>query len=152
MATGGHDWLDHARQIASDRESGATAIAADCSELFLSYLEMEIPTSLSTLHANLKEIASIVLAGQPTMAPVIRVVNAALLAVHRKNDIEAAISGARSTCQEWLETLDTGKEQIAANGVSLLPRRGRVVTISYSSDVERVLLNGPRIAPQDGGA
>ncbi len=141
MATGRHNWLNRARRIAGDRESGATAIAANCSELLLSYLGSEIPASLSALHANLEEIASIVLAGQPTMAPVIRVVNAVLLAADNKNNIDAAFSQARNACQEWLETLDTGKKQIAANGVSLLPRRGRVVTISYSSDVERVLLS-----------
>jgi translation initiation factor eIF-2B subunit delta len=141
LATERRDWLNRARQIAGDRESGATAIAANCSQLILSYLGGETPTSLSALHANLDEIASIVLAGQPTMAPVIRVVNTALLAAHSKNSLDATVSLVRSVCQEWLELLDAGKEQIAANGVSLLPRRGRVVTISTSSDVERVLLS-----------
>jgi translation initiation factor 2B subunit (eIF-2B alpha/beta/delta family) len=141
LATERRNWQDHARQIARDRESGATAIAANCSQLILSYLDGETPTSLATLHANLEEIASIVLAGQPTMAPVIRVVNAALLAAYRKNSLDAAVPLVQNACQEWLEKLDAGKEQIATNGVSLLPRRGRVVTISTSSDVERTLLS-----------
>jgi translation initiation factor eIF-2B subunit delta len=141
LATERRKRQDRARQIARDRESGATAIAADCGKLILSYLDGETPTSRSTFHANLEEIASIVLAGQPTMAPVIRVVNAVLLAAHSKADTEVAIARVQSACEELLETLDTGKGQIAANGVSLLPRWGQVVTISASSDVERTLLS-----------
>jgi translation initiation factor 2B subunit (eIF-2B alpha/beta/delta family) len=141
LATEMRDWQDRARQIAGDHESGATAIAADCGQLILSYLDGETSASLSTLHTNLEEIASIVMAGQPTMAPVIRVVNAALLAAYSNNSLDTVIAQVRNACQEWLGTLDTGKKQIAANGVSLLLRRGRVVTISTSSDVERTLLS-----------
>jgi translation initiation factor 2B subunit (eIF-2B alpha/beta/delta family) len=139
--TGRRDRLSRARQIAGDRESGATAIAADCGRLLLSYLDGETPASPSALRADLEEMASIVLMGQPTMAPVVRVANAALLAASRENDIDGVVSEARSACRRWLDTLDTGKERIAANGVSRLPRRGRIVTISRSSDVERVLLS-----------
>lgn len=140
LATHRDSWLASAQRIADDRESGATAIAADCCRVILSYLAAQPSGSVSEFQNDFRKLASVVLSGQPTMAPVVRVVNAALLAADSESVIEEAASQVQNVCQEWLEALETGQERIATNGVSLLPRQGRVVTISHSSDVRRLLL------------
>lgn len=140
MAAAERNWLHRARQIAGDRESGATAIAVDCCQLVLSYLDAEAPASVSGLRAVLEEMATIVLHGQPTMALVIRVVSTVLSAADIGKSFDEADNYVRIACREWLEMLEADKERIATNALQLLPRQGRLVTISHSSDVWRLLL------------
>lgn len=133
------DWHELVRRVAADRESGASQIAHDCAHALIAYLEQEQPETSSRLSSDLWWLTCEILAGQPLMAPVVRILNRALLLSGAAEDPVMS----RQRLREYAAGYFSDGQQVARRLVEvaseILPQGGTVLTLSHSAAVAGAL-------------
>lgn len=132
-------WREQVHSAATDRVSGAQAIAVSTARAVLSYLEEERPGSVDALRHDLGEIAERMVRGQPSMAPVLHLLNDVLLAVEASGVVSEARHHVRSASQSFAEATPQIERKMRAAALGHLSPSGTLVTISYSSAVASML-------------
>lgn len=82
-----------------------------------------------------------VLDAQPAMAPLVALARDVLDALEDVDGVEAARTAATEAADHFRGGLDTRTQVVAGRASSLLPKTGRVVTVSSSSTVKAALLH-----------
>ncbi len=137
----GLDWQAQIEQITTDRHSGANQIAQNCALMLLSFTEQrQKPAALDDLHGTLLRITCKILSGQPSMAPVVRVLNDAMLVAKRARDVDEAIGELRRVCQEYVGWVGSTSDYIAKQIQPLISPSATVLTISFSNTVANCLV------------
>lgn len=137
-------WHERLVAIAEDRSSGAREIAAQVADLFYDYA---IHYSASdSPESDLQGAVQKLIAGQPSMAPVIRICNDILLQVQIEDSPSRIVQSIAELTEGYRTLLATSDQAIAAEFLGQLAGGKRVVTLSYSSTVLAALrasvLNG----------
>ncbi len=135
------NWRELVKQIASDRVSGAAPLARETAHALLMFIRQANPADLAALHAGLLEIARCILGGQPSMAPVLRILNDVLLACTKAPALGEALEAVQDVCRTYESTLVQAGQHISEHVRTLLGSAARVVTISHSSVVARSLID-----------
>jgi len=141
-------WRELIARIAADRISGASALARDTARALLAFAHQEAPSDLATLRLSLQAIAHSILAGQPSMASLLRILNDAMVTCARATSPDEALNGLQRVCQAYESALAQATERIAEHVWPVISAATRVVTISHSSVVARSLAK----ARQQGAA
>lgn len=134
-------WRELVEQIAADRVSGAAPLARETARALLAFVHQEKPSNLMALRTGLLEIARCVLGGQPSMAPVLRILNDTLLACAKVPTLEEALNEVRGICYAYESALRQASQHISEHTQALLGAVSRVVTISHSSAVAQSLIH-----------
>lgn len=132
-------WREQIRQIATDRESGASQIARNCAQVLITYLEQEQPDSNSQLNDDLWGMARDILTGQPSMAPVVGVLNQALLFADASIDPATTCQQLKEYAADYISEGHQLTRRIAEIALHVFPQDGTVITLSRSAAVANAL-------------
>jgi methylthioribose-1-phosphate isomerase len=132
-------WKEQVSQIAGDRESGASVLARACASALIAYVEQSLPATLGEMREDLLAIADDILSGQPSMAPLVQILNRAVLAVGQSRALDAAVAALRRVCLDFVALVDQAAQGIAEAALGVLPSTGTVLTLSYSTAVAKAL-------------
>lgn len=141
-------WREHAERIAADRGSGASALAQSCAGALIAFTEQEQFASMGTLKAGFLELATVILRRQPSMAPLVNLLNQASLALEQVDTPEEARAQLCRVSRAFAGFVDGALSQVAESALSVFPSSGTILTLSYSSAVTKSLL----LAKQRGRA
>lgn len=131
-------------EIADDRMSGASSLAAKGAAA-LAIFAFECPAKSSDeFWEELVAVARELRQAQPAMAPLLHLADRALRAAQGLTDTGSMREAVRLAAEAFATELQTGTEQIARIGASLLADGVSVVTVSHSSAVLGALLNAHR--------
>ncbi len=127
--------------VANDRVSGASEVAINCAQALIAFIEQEQPHfgSAWQIEAGILRLARRILSGQPSMAPVIRVLNDSALAARDANSVKAAEAAVRAVCLRYIRHIEGASERISQHAAEVLQGVTAVVTLSFSSVVFRAL-------------
>lgn len=120
------------QQISEDNSSGAAQLAEQGAQLLLECLKCEMAEEIWALGRALVD-------AQPSMAPMINLVNHLFKAIKSLEDTQAIKEKGKTAVQGFLEGLGTGVEKIKAHALALLKDKRKVMTHSYSSTCLEVL-------------
>lgn len=134
-------WRELVGDAANDRISGAQSISVATANAVQAYLNQCGSVPIETLRDDLRQIAANVLQGQPSMAPVLRILNDVLFAVDTGDNWQSASQAVQSACERFIETAAQADLEMQRAAASVLPFAGTVVTLSYSSAVVSILRN-----------
>lgn len=130
--------------LRADTVSGAAVVAGTAAEVLRRAAVRIRAGSLEELRWGLGEVAMKVLDAQPSMAPLVRLLQDVLAAVEAADTLEGARHAAANAAEEFRTGLDERAEAIAARTGDVLPTEGMVATISSSSTVRTALLRWVR--------
>ena len=133
-------WRQSIEAIANDRKSGASEIASVCLDVMADYASHSLPSvSLYEVKDDLVRAAERLLSGQPAMAPVLCICNAALLAVERSTTSQEALGSLHAAMSALRQRMQNARSEIAGRFLSAYSEIQSVVTLSYSSTVAAAL-------------
>lgn len=135
--------------LRADTVSGAAVVARTGAEVLRRAAVRTEAGSLEELRWGLGEVAMKVLDAQPSMAPLVRLLQDVLAAVEAVETLEEGRLAAASAAERFRADLDARAESVAERAVAVLPGEGMVATISSSSTVKAALV---RWAGRDSGS
>jgi len=138
---------DQIRAIGDDRLSGARELAQKGAHLLIALAEESRAASGEVFQRELLRTGQALIKAQPSMAPLVNLVNRSLSAVQEETDLEGAKRALLTTAQGYADHLERSVERIAQRILPLVPH-GLVLTHSFSSTVLAALLH----AKQEGQA
>lgn len=133
-------WRARFEEIALDRVSGASTIAVNCASALAAFSKDARPPGLTALHQQLHEVTTQVLQGQPSMAPVLNVLNRGCLAVEAAQTLSQAQAALYEAASRFQAQTQAAVQKIPEHAYQVLAHTGTVATISYSSAVVGSLL------------
>lgn len=133
-------WLGPLEAAAGDGLSGATAIAAQAAAAMAILAEAAPAADQAALVAQCVAAGKELLAGQPTMAALLNLLNAVVRAARTTEEVPAARQAAAQAARAFAGSLEEHQLLIARLGGALLCRECTVLTHSYSSLVVDALL------------
>lgn len=136
---------DQIRAIRDDRLSGARELAQKGAHVLIALAERSRAVSGEEFRRELSKTGRALIKAQPSMAPLVNLVNRSLFAVQEEIDLEGAKRALLTTAQEYADHLERSVERIAQRALPLVPN-GLVLTHSFSSTVLAALLH----AKQEG--
>lgn len=126
--------------LRADTVSGASEVARSASEV-MRRAAVRIPAAtLEGLQWGLGEVAMKVLDAQPSMAPLVRLVQGVLAAAGEADTVEHARHAAVDAAEAFRGGLETRKTAVAERAAEVLPATGTIATISASSTVRTALV------------
>jgi translation initiation factor eIF-2B subunit delta len=120
------------QEIREDNRSGAAQLAQKGAQLLLACLKSEKAEEIKTQGRALID-------AQPSMAPMVNLVNRLFEAIDALEDPQAIREKGKAAVQGFLVGLNTSPERIKAHALALLKDKRRVIIHSYSSTVLGVL-------------
>jgi translation initiation factor eIF-2B subunit delta len=120
------------QEIREDNSSGAAQLAHKGAQLLLDVLKEGKAEEIRALGRALVD-------AQPSMAPMVNLVNQLFQAIDALEDQQAIKEKGRAAVQVFLDDLIAGPEKIKRYGLALLKDKRKAITHSYSSTVLRVL-------------
>lgn len=134
---GSASWQEQVEAVANDRVSGASKIAINCAQTLIAFIEQKQPhfESAWQIEAGILQIARRILSEQPSIAPVIRLLNDSALAACDADSVEAAGAAVRAVCLRYIRHIGGAIEQISQYAAEALQEVTAVVTLSFSSVV-----------------
>lgn len=121
--------------IAADNVSGAVELTRRAAEVLIDLPEFSDETSAEGFRQELVEIGWALAEAQPSMAPLLRLINEVLLAADRERELGALWLAVQDTAQAFADALAQHTVAIARATLPLIPRGGTVMTLSSSSTV-----------------
>jgi len=122
--------------IREDKASGATQLAHKGAQLLLVCLKGETGGELPE---EILSYGRALVDAQPSMAPMVNLVNHLFEAIESLEDPKAIREQGTAAVQKFLESLTTGAEKIKAHALPMLKGKKKVMTHSYSSTIMEVL-------------
>lgn len=138
--SGQPSWQSLIDEVAADRESGASALAGRVATALGFFAAQEHPANVDSLLAMLREIAVRIVGGQPSMAPLVRVLNDALRVCRGAPSAEEALRRLREFAEAYLAASERAAQLLANHLGDVLAGQRQVVTISFSTAVVSGLL------------
>jgi translation initiation factor 2B subunit (eIF-2B alpha/beta/delta family) len=126
--------------LRADTVSGAAVVARIAAEVMRRAAVRLPAASLEELRWGLGRVAVRVLDAQPSMAPLVRLLQDVLSAVADAGTLQDARHAAVDAAEEFSVGLDARAEAVAEQAAAILPMDEMVATISSSSTVRTVLL------------
>jgi translation initiation factor eIF-2B subunit delta len=120
------------QEIREDNYSGAAQLAQKGAQLLLDVLK-------GGKAEEIKALGKALVDAQPSMAPMVNLVNQLFEAIDALQDQKAIKQKGIAAVQGFLDNLIAGPEKIKGNALALLKDKKRVMTLSYSSTVLEVL-------------
>jgi translation initiation factor eIF-2B subunit delta len=120
------------QEIREDNRSGAAQLARKGAQLLLDVLKEETIEEVRVLGKAL-------VAAQPSMAPMVNLVNHLFHAIESVKDPHAVREQGAATVQGCLDNLTTGPEKMTKHALPILKGKKKVMTHSYSSTIIEVL-------------
>jgi len=124
------------QQIREDNRSGAAQLAQKGAQLLLACLRGE---SGGQLPNEILSVGRALVDAQPSMAPMVNLVNHLFEAIESLQDQKAIKEKGIAAVQGFLDNLIAGPEKIKGNALALLKNKKKVMTLSYSSTCLGVL-------------
>ncbi len=137
---------DQIRAIRDDHLSGARELARKGARLLIALAEGSKAVSGEEFRRELLKAGQALIKAQPSMAPLVNLVNGSLLAVQEEMDLEEAKRALVTTAQGYANHLERSVERIARVVLPLIPHGALVLTHSFSSTVLAAFLH----AKQEG--
>lgn len=137
---------DEIRAIGDDRLSGARKLAQKGAQLLIALAEGSKTVSEKEFQRELLRVGQALIKAQPSMAPLVNLVNWSLFIVQEAMDLEEAKRALVTTAQRYANHLERSAERIAQVVFPLIPDGALVLTHSFSSTVLATLLH----AKQEG--
>lgn len=122
-------------EIAGDHLSGATDITLRAAEMLASLPVYSDAMSAGDFHHELIDVANELAAAQPSMTPLLSLVNRVLLAAGEAGDFGWLLATVEQAARDFAEELTQRPDQIAQTALSLIQDEATVMTISSSSTV-----------------
>jgi len=138
---------DQIKAIRDDRLSGARELAQEGAHLLIALAEGSKAASGEELRRELLETGQALVRAQPSMAPLVNLVNRSLFAVQEEIDLEEAKRALVTTAQGYADHLERSVERIAQVAFPLIPDGALLLTHSLSSTVLAALLHAKREGP-----
>lgn len=126
--------------LRADTLSGASEVARSASEVMRRAAVRILAGSLEELRWGLGEVAMKVLDAQPSMAPLVRLVQGVLAAAGEADTVEHARHAAVDAAEAFRDGLETRETAVAERAAEVLPDSGMIGTISASSTVRAALV------------
>jgi len=124
------------QEIREDNRSGAAQLAGKGAQLLLACLKGETGGELPE---EIHSIGRALVDAQPSMAPMLNLVNHLFEAIEALEDPQTIREEGTAAVQGFLNNLITGVEKIKAHALPLLKGKKKVMTHSYSSTIIGVL-------------
>ena len=134
------NWREQVKRVAADNLSGASEVARLCAEALIAYTEQEQPESIEAVRSALAQSAATILHTQASMAPVVRILNDAMVAVSEASAVRSALDQLRRVAHESIALVEQASFLVMEAALSLLSPGSSVVTISYSAAVANTLI------------
>src|SRR5690606_34173070 len=112
--------------------------------LFEAALADGAATDVEAFRASLSRLAARTLEAQPSMAPLLALASAVLLAASGTASVQEAREQARRAVARFRERLTSATRDAAARAEGLVPAGGRLLTLSSSSTVRAALLEAAK--------
>lgn len=125
--------------IAADNVSGATQLTRRAAEVLVDLPEFSDEATVEGFRRELTQVGLALADAQPSMAPLLRLVNDVLLAADQVDELGALWLAVQDTAQEFAAALERRAAAIARAALRLIPQDGRVTTLSSSATVLAVL-------------
>lgn len=126
---------DQIRAIRDDRLSGAHELAQKGAHLLVTLAEGSRAAGGEEFQKELLKAGQALIKAQPSMAPLVNLVNRSLFAVQEEMDLEGAKRALLTTSQGYVNHLERSVERIAQVVFPLIPDGAFVLTHSFSSTV-----------------
>ena len=121
--------------IAADNVSGATALTRRAAEVLSDLPEFSDEASVEGFRHELIQVGRALADAQPSMAPLLRLVNDVLLAAEQEQELGALWLAVQDTAQAFAESLEQHTAAIARATLPLIPLGGTLMTLSSSATV-----------------
>jgi eIF-2B alpha/beta/delta-like uncharacterized protein len=135
---------DQIRAIRDDRLSGARKLAQKGAQVLVALAEGSRAASGEEFQRELLKAGQALIEAQPSMAPLVNLVNRSLFALQEEMDLEEAKRALLTTAQGYINHLERSVERIAQVAFPLIPDHALVLTHSFSSTVLAALLHAKR--------
>jgi eIF-2B alpha/beta/delta-like uncharacterized protein len=126
---------DQIRAIREDRLSGARELAKRGACLLIALAERSRAVSGEEFRRELLQTGQALIRAQPSMAPLVNLVNRSLFAIQEEMDLEEAKGALVTTAQGYANHLERSIERIDQVVFPLIPDGALVLTHSFSSTV-----------------
>ena len=131
---------DQIGAIRDDRLSGAWELARKGARVLVALAKGSKAVSAEEFQRELLDAGQALIKAQPSMAPLVNLVNRSLFAVQEEIDLEEAKRALITTTQGYVDHLERSVERIAQRVLPLIPH-GLILTHSFSSTVLAALLH-----------
>lgn len=128
--------------IRKDNLSGSMAISRQAGRLFLHLAENWVGESLEQLQQEVREISSQLIAAQPAMVLLHRLVDEIITGLEKASELAEGLEIVKRNTTSFHKRLAEGTEEIIARAMELIPDNSTIITHSYSSTVYQVFLKG----------
>ncbi len=129
------------QEIRADNRSGAAEITKRAPDVFVEFSKIKISRKADFL-SLLYQVSRELIDSQPSMAPIINLVNRVLVRVEELNDLKDMREGVQAEAQNFAKDMDTGLRNTISNSLNViknLKNPPSILTHSYSSTVLNVL-------------
>jgi len=137
---------DQIRAIRDDRLSGARELAQKGAQVLIALAKGSRAASREEFQKELLKAGQALIKAQPSMAPLVNLVNKSLFALQEEIDLEEAKRALLTTARGYADHLERSVERIAQEVLPLIPDGALVLTHSSSSTVLAAFLH----AKQEG--
>ncbi|HAL62172.1 MAG TPA: initiation factor 2B [Chloroflexi bacterium] len=137
---------DEIRAIRDDRLSGARKLSQKGAQVLIALAERSRAASGEEFRRELLRTGQALVKAQPSMAPLVNLVNRSLFALQEEMALEEAKRALVTTAQGYVDHLERSVERIAQVAFPLIPDGALVLTHSFSSTVLAAFLH----AKQEG--
>lgn len=125
--------------LAEDNVSGAVEIAEKAAEVIARLTRIERADTIAQLRQDLLEMSWALIQAQPTMAPLVNLVNAVLWTFDGASDIADAYAAIETATSAFKRRLRVHEAAIAESALRLIPEDGQVITNGRSTTVRAAL-------------
>jgi translation initiation factor 2B subunit (eIF-2B alpha/beta/delta family) len=133
-------WDTLIEPIRSNKTAGAAELAQQAAAAVLQWMDSAEHRSLVAWKADLLAFGCALWQAQPSMAPLLNLVNHILLAIESAPTLAQARSQVRQVVQTFRRHLQRSQAELIATALPLLSPEARILTFSYSSTVLAALL------------
>lgn len=125
--------------IAANHTAGATELAEQAAEAFLRCAQMDKSTRTDSFRQKVLSVGWALIRAQPTMAPLVNLVNNVLWAIDPLSSLTALRQTIYEVASTFKHRLHVHEAAIAESVLPLIPDKAQVVTLSRSTTVKAAL-------------
>lgn len=125
--------------IAANHTAGATELAEQAAEAFLRCAQMDKSTRIDSFRQKVLSVGWALIRAQPTMAPLVNLVNNVLWAIDPLSSLTALRQTIYEVASTFKHRLHVHEAAIAESVLPLIPDKAQVVTLSRSTTVKAAL-------------
>ncbi|NJN66365.1 MAG: initiation factor 2B [Chloroflexaceae bacterium] len=130
--------------IAANHQAGAAEIAEQAASALLQYINTDESPTPDTFRQHLLTIGWEFIRAQPTMAPLVNLVNSMLWDLESRDSVGVLRQRASNAASTFRRRLHVHEAAIAESVLQLIPEKARVLTMSRSSTVLAALRHAHR--------